>query len=242
LPVKAIDEERRVKAGFARHSDRNTWNCDETAFFHNALAKYSWQQRDQRGRDVLNEDGSVAVTLLIVAKHFPIGLPRGKIQWTNGTTTGRYLSKFRITRNSKGWMTITSFSHKMSFLNDFLMKEKRHVLMLVDNCSAHTHELHFSNIKFFYLMPNVTNHIQPLDQLFINYVKRLYKKWLNELLAKNDGGQPTKLTKINKIAELHASVPFLYEIIKVGSTYGYLKTHIYFELVGTCIDSLDKVA
>jgi len=57
-------------------------------------------------------------------------------------------------------------------------------------------------------MPNVTNHIQPLDQLFINYVKRLYKKWLNELLAKNDGGQPTKLTKINKIAELHASVPF----------------------------------
>ena len=64
--------------------------------------------------------------------------------------------------------------------------EKRHILLFIDNCTAHP-EVHLSNIKLIFLPPNTTARLQPMDAGIIQTVKMTYrKKLLRHLLFKMD--------------------------------------------------------
>ncbi|KAL5016671.1 hypothetical protein ScPMuIL_006260, partial [Solemya velum] len=48
--------------------------------------------------------------------------------------------------NKKAWMTGSLFSTWLSSINNKMRREKRKIIMLVDNCSAHP-EIPFSHVK-----------------------------------------------------------------------------------------------
>ena len=61
------------------------------------------------------------------------------------------------------------------------MKERRKILFLQDNCTAHPglHTLH--NIRFEFLPANTTSLIQPMDQGVIKNRKTYYRKKLGQM-------------------------------------------------------------
>ena len=72
-------------------------------------------------------------------------------------------------------MTALLFTEWANQLNNKFRLTGRKVLLLMDNCSAHPHDLQLSNIKFLLLPPNTTSRSQPMDAGVIANFKQLYR-------------------------------------------------------------------
>ena len=59
--------------------------------------------------------------------------------------------------------------------NDELARQRRHILLLIDNAPSHIVD-EYSNINIQFLPPNTTSKIQPLNQGIIRSVKCAYRK------------------------------------------------------------------
>jgi hypothetical protein len=66
--------------------------------------------------------------------------------------------------NNSSWMTNKIFTKILHKLNKRMADQGRHVLLFVNNCSAHTVTNDYSNIKIIFLPPNTTSRLQPMDQ------------------------------------------------------------------------------
>ena len=78
--------------------------------------------------------------------------------------------------NSKAWMTKIIFEKWLTKLDQRLRKEKRTILLFIDNCSAHPTDLSFTNIKIIFFPPNMTSVLQPMDQGVIKTFKHYYRR------------------------------------------------------------------
>lgn len=77
--------------------------------------------------------------------------------------------------NGKPWMAKDLFFFWLERFNSFIaVKPERKVFLLLDNCSAHGgpdgHPV-LSNVKFYFLPPNTTSHIEPMHASFSASVK-----------------------------------------------------------------------
>lgn len=78
--------------------------------------------------------------------------------------------------NSKAWMTQLIMTEWLSELNKKMKKEKRNILLFMDNATCHPTDNTFSNVKVIFLPPNTTAFCQPLDQGVIQAFKQHYRK------------------------------------------------------------------
>ena len=79
-------------------------------------------------------------------------------------------------------MTAPIFQCWLKGWNEELIKQKREILLLVDNAPSHIVDgSGYSNIKVQFLPPNTTSQIQPLDQGIIRVTKCHYRKMICEL-------------------------------------------------------------
>ena len=81
-------------------------------------------------------------------------------------------------------MTKYMFSEWLDALK--MRAQKRNILLLLDNCSAHP-DIELSNIKLVFLPLRTTSHLQPCDAGIIQAVKLQYRK-LYEM--ENIGSRP----------------------------------------------------
>jgi hypothetical protein len=66
-------------------------------------------------------------------------------------------------------------------------REKRKILLFVDNATSHPKDLKLKNIKIVFLPPNTTSICQPLDQGIIKNFKTWYRALiLKHILARMD--------------------------------------------------------
>lgn len=93
-------------------------------------------------------------------------------------------------------MTGELFRQWMHQVNNLMVHQQRHILMFVDNCSAHP-DIQMSNIKLVFLPPNTTSRLQPCDAGIIKAVKGNYRKRLlrHLLLKMNEVSSVTDLVK-----------------------------------------------
>ncbi len=75
----------------------------------------------------------------------------------------------------KAWMTSELFTKWLCQLNNQMQRQKRNVLLMIDNCGAHP-DITMSNVKLAFLPPNTTSRLQPLDGGIIQCVKANYRK------------------------------------------------------------------
>ncbi|KAH9633866.1 hypothetical protein HF086_013755 [Spodoptera exigua] len=84
-----------------------------------------------------------------------------------------------------------------------LVKKKKKILLLVDNCPAHPNVTDLKSITLAFLPPNTTSVLQPMDQGIIrslktNFRKNLVLKMINCLDA-NENNSSTKITVLDAI-------------------------------------------
>ena len=93
-------------------------------------------------------------------------------------------------------------------LNQKFAREKRNVLLFLDNVSSHSPDLvgKFSNIKVVFLPKNTTSRLQPLDPGIIKNFKVHYRKQIvKHALAKTNGSLLTA-SQITKSVDLLTSI------------------------------------
>jgi len=79
--------------------------------------------------------------------------------------------------NKKAWMTGDIFSYYLKECNKQLAKEKRHILLTVENCPALPPD-QTEFIKLVVLPSNTTSVLQPMDQGIIKTLKVKFRKKL----------------------------------------------------------------
>ena len=78
-------------------------------------------------------------------------------------------------------MTSVLFQEWITAWDAALAKDRRKILLLVDNCTAHPHIDTLKNIRLEFLPANTTSLIQPMDQGVIKNLKTFYRKELVQM-------------------------------------------------------------
>ena len=77
--------------------------------------------------------------------------------------------------NSASSMNGEIFFDYLQKLNVEFIKQKRSILLFIDNCTAHPQNLSLSNIKILFFPPNTTSVLQPIDAGIIKCFKGGYR-------------------------------------------------------------------
>ncbi|UYV70996.1 hypothetical protein LAZ67_8001364 [Cordylochernes scorpioides] len=146
------------------YKDEDIFNIDETGVFYNLLPDRSLDFKE-------------ISKLWIIGKYKN---PRclNKIN--------RLILPFDYTHQKSAWVDAYSFRLWLIKFQRKMAAENRHVLLTMDNCSAHdTKDLDLPNVRIGYFPANCTSRIQPLDQGIIAAFKCHFKSRLvkNALLG-----------------------------------------------------------
>ncbi|GFW17195.1 tigger transposable element-derived protein 6 [Trichonephila clavipes] len=88
-------------------------------------------------------DGSEKITPLVIGKS-------AKPQCFKGINS--FPTKYHS--NKKAWMTTELFNEWLVSLNSDMKREKRHILLFLDNCTVHNNAPPLSNVKLQFFPPN----------------------------------------------------------------------------------------
>lgn len=105
--------------------------------------------------------------------------------------------------NKKAWMTQDIMSRWLSQFDRKMGRQKRKVLLFLDNAASHPREINFQNVKIIFLPPNVTSICQPLDQGIIRNFKFYYRNLiLKHILSEiNSGKKASEISKSINVLE-----------------------------------------
>ena len=161
------------------YSDADIFNFDETGLFYQLMPDKTLKFKNetcsggklskQRITFLVgaNLNGTEKVKLLVIGKSKK---PRAFKNIKNLPVD--------YTSNKKAWMTSEIFTSILIKWDLELQKQKRKIVLLVDNCSAHCEIKNLKNIKLVFFPPNVTSVLQPMDQGIIRSLKCHYRKLL----------------------------------------------------------------
>ncbi|GFS16960.1 tigger transposable element-derived protein [Elysia marginata] len=105
--------------------------------------------------------------------------------------------------NSKAWMTAGIFTEWLQDFHKMMCRQKRKVLLTLDNCTAHPKVDNLKAVELLFLPPNTTSKFQPCDMGIINnlkchYRETLLKRIINHVDEGNDFDN-FKLTQLDAV-------------------------------------------
>ncbi|GFU72968.1 tigger transposable element-derived protein 6 [Trichonephila clavipes] len=131
----------------------------------------------------VNMDGSEKITPLVIGKS-------AKLRCFKGINS--FPTKYRS--NKKAWMTTELFNEWLVSLNSDMKREKRHILLFLDNCTVYNNAPPLSNVKLKFFPPNSTSKLQPLDQGIIHNFKTFYRREVVKSILDNLENQQSVTT------------------------------------------------
>lgn len=158
----------------------NIFNLDETGLFYKLGPNYTLATNNvsgtKRPKDRItvalacNATGTTKMKPFVITK---VNRPRCFGKTYDPNTYVRYR------HNSKAWMTADLFMDWLKNFDQTMVGENRKVILLVDNASSHTQgDLELRNVRLYFLPPNTTAHLQPMDAGIIKAFKAHYRKQL----------------------------------------------------------------
>jgi hypothetical protein len=139
-----------------------------------------------------NADGSEKLPPLIIGK---AKKPRA-FQNKTGAQLG-----FQYQNNAKAWMTANIYREWLQQWDFELGTRKRKIVLLQDNFSGHIVPDDLQNISVVNFAPNLTAHVQPLDQGIIRCFKAHYRaNYIRRAIDRyNTGVTPSAIYDINQL-------------------------------------------
>lgn len=177
---KIVDEWReKLPQIIQNYSPNDIFNADETGLFYKLLPDRTLQMKGEKCHG--GKRSKERLTLMVAAnmsgtEKLPL-LVIGKFE--NPRCFKGIKSLPVIYRaNKKAWMVSFIFEEWLRNLDRRFLREKRKVLLFVDNCAAHPKVLNLKSITLNFLPPNTTSLLQPMDQGIINNLKIKYRQRL----------------------------------------------------------------
>eukprot|EP00477_Mikrocytos_mackini_P001395 GAHX01001498.1.p1 GENE.GAHX01001498.1~~GAHX01001498.1.p1 ORF type:complete len:559 (-),score=75.29 GAHX01001498.1:51-1727(-) len=190
---------------------RDIYNVDESAFYWKILSHHTYGQRGKAASG-LKQDKSRA-TLIFMTNMDGSDVCRPLV--IGHSAKPRCFAKNQklpcvYKNNDHAWCTTSLFNDYVYQFNEIMRKQSRYVLLFLDNCSAHSKDLTFSNVKLQFFPPNTTSILQPLDRGIIAWVKRKYTdvlitKFLHDYISEQES-KITLLDAINWICSIWKTI------------------------------------
>lgn len=167
--------------------EKNIFNVDETGLFFKCTPDKTLAFKDEKchggklSKERLtllvgaNMDGSEKLPLLMIGKS------------ANPRCFKNVKSKpVEYVNSARAWMTGNLFEKWLLKLDKKFKKEKRKVILFIDNCTAHNTIPLMENVKVIFFPANMTSVIQPMDQGIIKNFKHFYRRLLVENILTED--------------------------------------------------------
>jgi hypothetical protein len=118
-----------------------------------------------------NADGSHKLPLLVIGKY-------AKLRCFKNVNIGNLPITYQS--NAKAWMLAITFQEWLQTF-DYqvgIKHNRQYVLLLLDNCTSHKlNNLMLQNVEVYFLPPNTTSKIQPMDAGIIMSFKKHYRHY-----------------------------------------------------------------
>ena len=176
LSIKDYEEElSELRLQLNRYNLCDIYNYDETALFFQLLNSYSIGSNSFRGFPKNKNRITVGICLNADGSHIlpPLIVNKSKKPHCFGNFNPNSISYYY--NNKKAWVTKFIFQ---DFLKVLGAEVKKDIVLVVDNCSAHTTAglTIPDNILLLFLPPKTTSITQPLDLGIIKTLKTFYRK------------------------------------------------------------------
>ena len=182
----------------SNYKPEDVYNVDETGLFYKLKPDKSLSFKTEKcvGGKKAKDRFTVLVGESMAGEKLPL-LVIGKLKSPRCFSGVRSLP-LECNANAKAWMTGHLFSQWLDKWNGKLALKNWHVLLVIDNCPAHPHNLSLSNIKIVFLPPNTTAKLQPCDQGIIQSLKvHYYYQLLKNVLQAMDSGVELKISVLD---------------------------------------------
>ncbi|XP_041372694.1 tigger transposable element-derived protein 4-like [Gigantopelta aegis] len=155
---------------------KDSFNADETGLFYKLVPQRTLQLKGEQCHG--GKKSKDRITLLVTANM--TGTEKLKLLVIGKSAKPRCFKNVRslpvdYRSNKKAWMTGALFTEWVKDLDKSMKRQKRKILLLVDNCPAHPKVSGLTSIILAFLPPNTTSKIQPMDQGIIANVKVNYQ-------------------------------------------------------------------
>lgn len=182
------------------YREENIWNADETGIYFRALpdGTLTFKSDNKRG----GEKSKERITALFACSAagekkelFVIGKSHSPRCFKHVRTL-----PVRYAANANAWMTGALFVEWLKDWDRKLGQERKSILLLVDNCTAHKiNNSTLRNIRLEFLPKNTTSILQPCDQGIIRTAKAYFRKEMaRSVLRQIDEGNRAAAADIAK--------------------------------------------
>lgn len=184
--IDVIDNWFKLLTGLCSgYSPENIFNADETALFYKQIPSKTlhYKTEQAKGGKLRKERLTVLLCASSVGEKLPL-LVIGHAAYPRAFKQNNVLvDKLPVewTYNHKAWMTSSIFTNWVNKLNKKMVKQKRSILLFVDNAPSHS-IVSLSNIRLMFFPPNTSACIQPMDQGVIKTLKTNYRQYLMKKL------------------------------------------------------------
>ena len=154
------------------------YNADEFGLFYQCLPNKTLHLKSNKCSG--GKLSKIRITGLTAANAVGSKLPMFAIAKSKNPRCFKHVKTLpcRYRSQSKSWMDSTLFEQWVRELDVKFLKEKRKVVLIIDNCPAHPTICNLTNVKLIFLPPNTTSVSQPMDQGVIRCLKTHYRRRL----------------------------------------------------------------
>ena len=196
--------EVKLKELVRDYEPKDIFNADELGFFWRLQPNKTYLNRDEKCK--LGKESKERITFLVCASMMGEKYELVVIGKSESPRNINEINKLPLMYdfNKTAWMTADIFHKFLKNLNIEMIKQKRKILLFVDNCSAHPDNMVFSNVKIEFLPPNSTSRLKPMDAGVIKCLKGAYRLKLAYKLVSLIDASDNERVKSTAITLFHA--------------------------------------
>ena len=190
-------KETVLPAIISNYEPRNIFNADEFGLFYQVLPKKTLNLKGEKCS--AGKNSNIRLTGLTAANMIGEKLPMFVIGKSQKPRCFKHIKSLpcRYRAQKKIWINSELFEEWVREQDGKFENEDRKVALIIDNCPTHPVIENFKSITLYFLPPNTTSALQPMDQGVIWSLKSKYRTHIiQKVLAAIDQGKQLPVISI----------------------------------------------